>query len=197
MPLLYCPTHGAVTVSDGPPNQYFKCPHQTGGTLDCGKTLTPQPSVPSPNVTPNAREAPDEKSAKQMRQGAFLAAYEENGRVIVSAAAAGIDKRTFYRWMVSDPDFERAFRESDAIATQHLEDHAVKLARGLDGATTSERLLIKLLESKKPEVYNRPTRMEHSGPQGGPIETSEVNARDALRSRIASLTTSTDTPSGT
>jgi hypothetical protein len=158
------------------------------------------PPALSANVSPNTREtqsdAEDERTAKQRRQGAFLASYEECGRVNVASAAANIDPRTYFRWM-KEADFERDFKRSDQIATQHLEDHAVKLARGLDGATTSERLLIKLLEAKKPDVYARATRHEHAGPGGGPmeLETLEVSARDEFTSRIIGLASRAATPS--
>lgn len=151
--------------------------------------------IESPNVTANARDG-EEISKKRMHQGAFLAAYEECGRIMVSSAAAGIDRRTYFRWMQTDPDFRAAFAESKLIAIAHLEDHAVKLARGMDGATTSERLLIKLLESLKPEVYNQPTKHEHSGRDGNPIQHN-VSATEQLLSRITSLTSTGTAPSGT
>jgi hypothetical protein len=195
MTTKYCDIHGAVEVDEAT----VACQLFMGnGPAKCMTGLKLKESDMERNrkavVTRESATAPvppkdtEETSAKQMRQGAWLAAYEECGRILVASAAAGIDKRTYFRWM-KEPDFAAAFAISEQIATQHLEDHAVKLARGLDGATTSERLLIKLLEAKRPEVYARPQRHEHQGPGGGPmeLETLEVSSRDEFTSRIVGL----------
>jgi hypothetical protein len=150
----------------------------------------PIPGNVVPLFAPSARDA-EELSEQQMRQGAWLAAYEQCGQIIKSSEAAGINKRTYFRWM-KDPVFAEQFYQSKQIAVAHLEDHAMKLATG-DGVPTSERLLIKLLESLKPEVYNQPTRHEHSGRDGKPIEHN-VSARESLLSAIASLTAGEPAP---
>lgn len=200
----YCDIHGAVEVEN---ETITACNRQwpTGkfcmtGLKDKESDLERNRKAIVTRAAPAQQQAANEagdgrESSKQRRQGAFLAAYEESGRIIVAAAAANVDKRQFFRWM-KEADFERDFRESEQIATQHLEDHAVKLARGLDGATTSERLLIKLLEAKRPEVYARPQRHEHQGPGGGPmeLETLEVSSRDEFTSRIIGLASRAATP---
>lgn len=199
----YCDIHGVIAVDE----DVLSCPVENVGGKKCMTGLkdkerdlernrkavvTRAVPVPQQAVT---EEVDGREASKHRRQGAFLAAYEECGRIMVAAAAAEIDKRTYFRWM-KEADFERDFRESDQIATQHLEDHAVKLARGLEGGTTSERLLIKLLEAKRPEVYARPQRHEHQGPGGGPmeLETLEVSSRDEFTSRIIGLASRAATP---
>jgi hypothetical protein len=197
----YCDIHGPVEVNEA----FFPVGSVVVPVCEKCKTvlsdIRPNP-VPvavtvsdvrtSSNVTVNAREA-EEKSAKEMRQGAFLANYEGTGRVLHAAAAAGVDKRQYFRWM-KEPDFAAAFGQSKLVAIQRLEDEAVR--RAGEGPVMSDRLLIKLLESLKPEVYNQPTRHEHSGSGGKPIEMN-VSPSEQLLSRIAGLVTRTsETPSG-
>lgn len=155
--------------------------------------MNPLMDPASQNVTVHAREA-EEHSDKRARQGAFLAAYETLGRVMPSAEAAGVDRRQHYRWL-KEPWYAEAFKESDEIATQMLEDEAVRRARGIDGAQPSDRLLIKLLESKRPEVYNHPSKHEHSGTGNRPIEMN-VSASELLLSRIAALASGVRAPAG-
>lgn len=158
--------------------------------------LAPAAPPASPIFTPNTREDPGEKSSKQMRQGAFLAAYEKTGRVLYAAEAAGIDKRTFFYWK-KEPEFAAAFALSYEIANQALEDEAVR--RAGEGPVMSDRLLIKLLESRIPEVYNRPQQHEHSGPGGKPVSI-DVSPTEQILSRIAGLISdkpSESDPSGT
>lgn len=182
----YCDVHGSVVVDESEP----ACPAcqtllKAAAEQLVGRAMPFLTSVSSANVTPNARDS-EELSAKRRRQGAFLASYEECGRINIASTAAGIDRRTYFRWM-KEPDFARDFVESDQIATQELLDHATKMARGLDGATTSERLLIRLLEAKVPTLFNRVDRHEHTGANGGPI-ILDGNPSEQLLSRIAGLT---------
>lgn len=135
-----------------------------------------------------------------MKQGAFLAAYGQLGNITAASKAADIDRKRHYEWLENDPEYVTAFDETHALAVQTLVDAAYNRAMGLAGEA-SDRLMIKFLESIPPSkqprgwMFNPIKRHEISGPGGGPIETNE-NARDALSSRIASLTTTTDTPSG-
>jgi hypothetical protein len=214
----YCDIHGAIEVADGPPNQFFKCP-QMLGDKPCNTQLTVQPharvvdppmgdfyskgqiNTPSslPQVaTPPARE---KRQATIMNQAAFLAAYGRLGSITEASKAADIDRKRHYEWLVNDPEYAGMFDEAHQVAVQHMVDTAFARAMGLSGEA-SDRLMIKFLESipsgRQPRgwQFNPVKRHEISGPGGGPIETNEVNARDALSSRIASLTTPTDTPSG-
>lgn len=44
-----------------------------------------------------------------------------------------------------------------------------------------------IAEANKMQGSHAPTKQEHSGPNGGPIQTEEVTARDRIASRIAGL----------
>lgn len=203
--IRYCDIHGAVEVPDGPPNQIFKC-DQGLGQVPCNTLLTIEPRVqrPMPQMGIHTVDAPQnttpQSRAKLLHQGAFLAAYKRLGSITKAAETAEVDRTRHYEWL-EDPEYEKQFMEAHKAAVQNLVDTAYNRAMGV-GVEASDRLMIKFLESIPPGMspkgwlFNAPRRMEHSGPGGGPIETNEVNARDALSSRITSLTTPADPPSG-
>lgn len=139
----------------------------------------------------NAREWPSELTAPQR---AFLAAYEHEPIITRAAVAAGIERRCVPRWRKESPAFAAAFEEADELATQMLEAEAVRRAqagvkrfkfdkgRPIMHPETgepyyeldySDTLLIFMLKSKRPEVYKDRSQHEHTGKEGGPIQTEE------------------------
>ena len=62
------------------------------------------------------------------RQGRFLRALAKTGCVAASARAAGLDKRTAYRWRDRDRDFARRWTEALYRATERLRDEAMERA---------------------------------------------------------------------
>jgi hypothetical protein len=145
------------------------------------------------NPTGNARE-----DGVRMRQFAFLAAYGKSGRISAAAAMAEIDRGTHYDWL-KDQAYRDAFMVAGVLAFQNLEDEAIRRAMGADGASPSDRLMIKLLESLGPTVgrkeYAPNVKHEHGGAGGGPIDLN-VSASEILLSRIAGLVTGDPTPKG-
>jgi hypothetical protein len=218
----YCDIHGAVEVPDGPPNQIFKCDRMLGTNV-CNTLLTvlprshqpPEPRGPEGNADPRdpfgwrgdqPQAAPPHTRAKRhdtiMNQAAFLAAYGQLGSITEASKVADIDRKRHYEWLRDDTEYQAMFDESHRSAVQNLVDRAYARAMG-NGVEASDRLMIKFLESIPKSMsprgweFNPAKRHELSGPGGGPIETTEVNARDVLESRITSLTTPTDPASGT
>jgi hypothetical protein len=200
----YCDIHGAIEVPEGPPNQIFKCDRDHHGK-PCSTLLQLQPRValspevqvnPPQNPTPHARA---DRADKLLHQAAFLGAYGKLGNITKAAAEADIGRSQHYEWM-QDPEYERRFLDAHRLAIQTMVDRAQELAFG---SAPDARLIVKLLESIPRAMmptgwdFNPARRNELSGPGGGPIETNEVSARDALRSRIDSLAPSPDAPSGT
>jgi hypothetical protein len=200
---LHCSKHGAIDV-DGAPNQVFKCDI-------CGEVLRPlarrDPELPArvgvmgepkdltaQNDTPHTRA---ERSDKVLHQAAFLAAYAKLGSITKASQVAEVDRHRHYDWM-QDADYERRFLEAHKFAIQHMVDIAHDRACGLSGEA-SDRLMIKFLESipagmsPKGWDFNAAQKHEVRTPDGIKVEGS---ARDALASRIASLATAGDTPSG-
>lgn len=203
---LHCSKHGAIDV-DGAPNQVFKCDI-------CGEVLRPlarrDPELPArvgvmgepKDVAETFQNAPPhtraDRSDKVLHQAAFLAAYAKTGSVSKASAAAEVDRHRHGAWM-QDPDYERRFLEAHRYAIQHMVDCAYERACGMNGEP-SDRLMIKFLESipaamqPKGWDFNAAQKHEVRTPDGIKVEGS---ARDALASRIASLATASDTPSGT
>lgn len=131
------------------------------------------------------------------KKDAFLAAYKLTASITHAAASAHIERGLHYRWLKDDPAYATAFSAAQDEAAQALEDEAVRRAhlgieepviyqgllqyewnprtkrftkRPLVIRKYSDRLLELLLKAWKPDKYNR-ERVEHSGPDGRPIET--------------------------
>jgi hypothetical protein len=110
------------------------------------------------------------------KKRAFLAAFSSTWSLSLAAKGAGIDRRTHYNWLKSDPSYAKAFELTKLMAADALEEEATHRAlRGtkrevlykgkpviVDGEPYSEikysdRMLIFLLKSLRPEKYR-----EHS-----------------------------------
>ena len=104
------------------------------------------------------------------------------------------------RWRKADKEFNDAFEAAYKQGTDRIEDEAYRRAvqgiekpifyQGEECAVVTEysdSLLTTLLKGRRPEVYR--DRLGISGPNGGPVETADVTARELLASRIAQLAT--------
>lgn len=109
------------------------------------------------------------KKADKSWHESFLVSLRENGNVSVAAKAAGVLRKVAYQQRANDPEFAAAWEEAIAEAIERLEDIARKRAE-----RTSDTLLIFLLKAHKPSKYRDNVRVEHSGPDGKPIEYIEV-----------------------
>jgi hypothetical protein len=106
---------------------------------------------------------------------AFLAMLAETCNVSEACRAAEIGRRSAYDWREADPSFAAAWDEAEEVAADKLEKVA------WDRATTglSDRMLEILLKAHRPK-YRDSQRLEHTGKDGGPIETADVT-QDAER----------------
>lgn len=114
----------------------------------------------------------------------FLDLFATSGNVMLSARGAGVDRTTPYLMRKNDPTFAAAWEEADEAATQTLEAEAWKRARG-----GSDRLLLFLLQARRPQTYRTNARVELAGDGGGPIqmvvpEGLNDHERAALRQAI-------------
>jgi len=184
----YCDAHGAVEVGEGT----TVCPKCQTILKDTPEELVTAGRVSqqtAQNSTPIAQAR--ERSDKVLHQGAFLAAYVQVGDISKAALKAGINRRRHYEWL-QDPEYEAEFKAAQRDGIDDLVGHCVIRARGLDGSPSSDRLTIKLLESIPADrmpvgwKFNNPTKHEHSGPGGKPIEHN-VSPAEQLFSRISSL----------
>jgi hypothetical protein len=134
-------------------------------------------------------------ATKHASQDRFLAAYAEHCTVVHACRATGIGRRTHYGWLESDPAYAARFADVKDDAVESLEAEARR--RAAEGVLEpvyqggkkvgsirkySDTLLIFLLKGAKPDVYR--DRVEHTGKNGGPIETTaRIYLPDNGRSR--------------
>ncbi|MCA9111087.1 MAG: hypothetical protein KDA52_14140 [Planctomycetaceae bacterium] len=120
------------------------------------------------------------------KQRRFLLSFAETGNVVESARLAGIQRRTHYRWLESDPEyareFDRAKRQGGDIVESELYRRAVQGVRELElhkgkpvrdpetggflyKIKYSDALLVVLLRALIPEKYrdNHPQVPEDDG----------------------------------
>ena len=118
----------------------------------------------------NVTKKPEEKKEK------FLQALATGGNVTFAAAAAGIARRTAYRWRDEDPDFATAWESAAEEAADRLEQEAWRRAiHGTDEPVHyqgrrvdvvkrySDTLLIFLLKGFRPEKYQDRQQIQHLG----------------------------------
>ena len=125
---------------------------------------------------------------------AFLDALRQGLSVTAACKAAPMGLRTAYNLRSSDEAFKAAWDAAIEEGTDRLEDEARRRAfEGIEAplvsagklvATTrrySDRLLIFLLKSRRPEKYRERTSIEH----GGGIDVT--GAKEALERKLAGL----------
>lgn len=135
-----------------------------------------------PNTQSRARKSASAE-AQQLRQQAFLDAYEELCHISQAAEKAGIQRRTHYDWLAKDPEYAARFAESDRIAIKALEDEATRRAlHGVDEPVFhqgvicghvlkySDRLMEFLLKGRDPGRYGDRFKAELTGKDGGAIK---------------------------
>jgi hypothetical protein len=83
-----------------------------------------------------------------LKKRAFLAAFSRCGSLGQAAKRAGVDRRTHYNWLRSDPWYVEAFHQAVQEAGDALEDKLNEMAH--DGNTTAAIFLLKGL---RPEKY--------------------------------------------
>lgn len=106
------------------------------------------------------------------------------GNVSRAAHLAGIDRRTHTNWVHEDTNYASAFLDAKEAAADSLEEVAWMKARALRGG--SDTLAIFLLKGLRPQIYRE--RFEHSGPNGGPIETKAIDeAKSTLEKKLTKL----------
>jgi len=114
------------------------------------------------------------RSTSSSRAPRFLEAYRASGNVRLSASAAGIDRDTTYKRRQRDPRFAADWAAAEEDATEMLEAEARRRAMAV-----SDTLLIFLLKARKPAMYRESSRLELTGPRGGPVAVS-AHPTDAL-----------------
>lgn len=134
------------------------------------------------------------------KEAAFLDALRDGLSVTAACLDAGIARSSAYEWRAEDAGFRERWDDAVEEGTDRLEDEAQRRAR--DGVTEpvfykghrvgevqrySDTLMIFLLKARRPDKFKDRVANEHSGPNGGPIQTEEVSPRERIASRIARL----------
>lgn len=132
------------------------------------------------------------------RKQLFLSELANRANVSASAAAAGVDRATAYRWRDADPVFAAAWDSAVDVAVDSLEAEAWRRATGWSEPVYqkgeymgeiprySDQLMITLLKGHRPERYKDRSSTELSGPGGAPLAQGLVqiylpgNGRDEL-----------------
>lgn len=102
----------------------------------------------------------------QKKKERFLEAYAELGTITHAAEAAGVDRRTHYRWLEDDETYKEAFLAAEEAVADLLEREALR--RAIEGTERiiyhqgepvgaerqfSDTLLIFLMKGHKPDKY--------------------------------------------
>ena len=130
---------------------------------------------------PNARA----RAGASVWRPIFLQALALGGNVTLAAQQAGIDRATAYKNRARSREFTVAWEEALAEAVDRLEIEARRRAvTGVEepvyykgvvvGTVTkySDAMLTLLLKAHRPEKFRE--RFEHTGADGGPIQTEQT-----------------------
>lgn len=141
--------------------------------------------VVSPETRRGARQEhePVRHAETRLKKEAFISAYAQLGIVTSAAKAAGIERKTHYRWLEADAAYRKSVEDAEDQATDRMEQEAWRRAvagvdkpiyhKGVKVDTIkewSDLLLIFMLKARRPEKFRE--RIEHAGPGGGPIQHS-------------------------
>lgn len=117
---------------------------------------------------------------QQTAKRAFLEAYADQPATARGAAAkAGVTTTTIWRWRHVDKQFDEEVRALmavvDDVRGQMVEDSA--LLRAIDPTTNADAMRMYLLQNYRPQKFRDMRRLEHTGANGGPMESVNHNVR--------------------
>jgi hypothetical protein len=115
----------------------------------------------------------------------FLDALEVGDSISRAAQAAGGTARVFKRWRDEDESFAKDWEEAEEAGTDYIEDAATDRA-----LKKSDPLMLAILKARRPDKYDRASKIEHSGG----IDVTGSKAK--LLNRIARLQAAGQLPTG-
>lgn len=148
-------------------------------------------NIPTPYTRKRRQGQKPTKQEKLAIQEKFLKSFSMTANMRAACMAAGVDRSTVYYWQEHDTDFSLRFNiaeqeANDVIraelfrrAIQGYEKPVVSMGKAVydkDGKPLTERvysdsLLSLLAKARMPEFKDK-QRIEHSGPNGGPIQVN-------------------------
>jgi len=123
----------------------------------------------------------------------FIALVRAGNYGTCAAAAIGIKRQVFYRWLERGAADEAAGRNTifarfnTAYAQASAEAEAGCVATIRRASTDNWTAAAWLLERKFPDRWSRKERMEVSGPGGGPVESTQTVSLDLTKLADADL----------
>ena len=105
----------------------------------------------------------------------FLAAFSVHANVSAACREAEVDRSTVYRRRDGNPEFAALWAEAEEQALDAIELAVTNAA--LQGDMQTARWF---LSRRRPEKYRERYDVEHSGKDGGPIQTDMKVILDAL-----------------
>ena len=112
------------------------------------------------------QQSPAHAHESKERQDAFLERFSECGSILQAAQEAGMDRKLHYKWLVEVEGYKERYQQARLEAIESLEARVFQRAN-----VESDRLAEFLLKGLKPEVYGDRFKAEHSGVNGGAIQT--------------------------
>lgn len=104
------------------------------------------------------------------------------------------DRNTVFRWLDDDVAFAAKYARARVGQADWAYDGMIDVERGvLDDVIDPQaaRVVIGSMQWRAsklaPKKYGERSQMELSGPDGGPIETANVGARDRIATRLAAI----------
>ncbi len=133
----------------------------------------------------------------QDQQNDFLDQFEKCANVTKACKKAKVSRSAVYHTWMKDPEFKKAFDDSQKVAASLLEDEMVRRAH--EGVVEpvyqggkkvgqirkySDTLLIVLAKAHDPDRFKDRTFNEHTGKGGGPLKgviTHEIKFRNSKK----------------
>lgn len=125
------------------------------------------------------------------KQAAFIAMIAEGKTWRMCAAELRVSTATFSKWLAGDEHLEKQYAR--ALEAQG-DDYAFRVIETAEHPTldpNEKRVRIDAYKwaagKRKPKVYGDKASLEHTGPEGGPIQTEEKTDTAMLARRVAFL----------
>jgi hypothetical protein len=90
------------------------------------------------------------------------------------ASILGVHPDSLYEWQKVHPEFSEAVRAGRAAATTFWENRLLDIARGGSGNAQSIQWALRNRSRAASGWHNDAQRLEHSGPEGGPVQMQAV-----------------------
>lgn len=139
----------------------------------------------------------------------FCRAYARHGIVSDGLSAAGISRRTYYRWRRNDESFAENCVMAEEMANDFLEREARRRAmEGFDrpviykGQITetykdySDSLMTVLLKGNRPDKFKERSEVKHGGKIGRPMELEQEDKESLVSSILGMINSKPDPENG-